>query len=1144
MSQTADIAAQVVSLLSPQPGVGQVRYWAAFDPGAPEALQREVTLRFPQVTVADLESHPWEPWAPFASLAFRAPASKAYFRHAHLFRGPGIPEPEPLVDEELAYERSRLADTLLDRLAAGPAPSVVLVRHAELLSAESLFLAERLREPSHRPLILLFSFETRPRDPEAFDRLEGLGYLTWVGSPWSPLHPGTREPLVPPEASPDQRRQLMRWLCFETAALAKGEGADLDRLEALAGAGGFEGGIDLGEALVRRASSQEDPTVLRRLWMSLARLYRQAGDTAQAARFLTLGWKQARDVGDRVALARFDFLLFEASYRAFVVEDVSLGLEDRLMAALETLGWTNHLAYVLTKNVWIQAVGRTRGWDQAWALWKRGNALVHRTGNQRRLAVALQTRGSLQAIAGDLPSALASTRRAVKLARLYSSPLHTAKVENGLGFLAFTAGDYQRAWHHHGLALRLLPETRDHQEYVGTLVNLGRLYLLNDQADRALPLLTTAVRAMDGLGLADLPFHPRSTTWALLGACCLKTGQPGRAKEFLHKVRADEARAGRPLEHRACLEFLIAEFSGDTTHADLLLDEVARLVTARGPDLRHLLVWSLLERGRLRSQAGDPSGAAEAWNRAEALLLPPPLSKDERRHLRSLRSGGRGSVPRLDELHWDSPLLIRFSRQEKALRTLRRTVQDYGFLQTWNQELLPGMSEDELYQRAVALVRTHFPVDTVAILDGTQPRILALAPGSDPPLVQAVAQELSRPGGDPAVPLVEVFPLVHSGMIQARMVCLDTHPEPIFGDGDVRVLHLAADHLAVLLLSQRKALDLEERGAHLSRALEVLQDTQERLVASENLAVLGNLAAGLAHELNTPLGAIASASRTVQELLSGSLVSLWSEAASWSPHEQEIFRQLATRLVGREAGLGTVDRLRRRDLRRTLESWGVPDSEAQADLWFEVGLGEEEDLHRRWATAAGTTAILEKLIPVAQGHRLARVIEESSSRAGAVVGSLRSYLHGSPTEEPSEFTLVGELQAALAVLGAGRWRGVKVVWEGEPGLRLRGRRLSLAQVWTNLIQNSVQAMDGKGTLTLSARREGDEVWVEIGDTGPGIPEALRDQVFQPFFSTKKQIGGLGLGLDICRRIVEAHRGALVFESHPGQTVFQVRLPGV
>jgi len=110
-------------------------------------------------------------------------------------------------------------------------------------------------------------------------------------------------------------------------------------------------------------------------------------------------------------------------------------------------------------------------------------------------------------------------------------------------------------------------------------------------------------------------------------------------------------------------------------------------------------------------------------------------------------------------------------------------------------------------------------------------------------------------------------------------------------------------------------------------------------------------------------------------------------------------------------------------------------------------------------------------------------------------------------------------------------------------LQIKAHPAELNQVWTNLIDNAVQAMDGEGVLTLRTAREGDRVLVDIGDTGRGIPKELRQRVFEPFFTTKPVGQGTGLGLDISYRIVvNRHGGDISLTSEPGNTHFQVRLP--
>ena len=138
----------------------------------------------------------------------------------------------------------------------------------------------------------------------------------------------------------------------------------------------------------------------------------------------------------------------------------------------------------------------------------------------------------------------------------------------------------------------------------------------------------------------------------------------------------------------------------------------------------------------------------------------------------------------------------------------------------------------------------------------------------------------------------------------------------------------------------------------------------------------------------------------------------------------------------------------------------------------------------------------------------------------------------------------GGLKSTLVMLTHKIGTGIKVVKDFDRSLpEIPAHPAELNQVWTNLIDNAVQAMNGVGTLTIKTYREDDHVVVSIGDTGPGVPENLKKRVFEPFFTTKPVGEGTGLGLDISYRIVvNGHGGDIVLESQPGDTRFQVRLP--
>jgi len=170
-------------------------------------------------------------------------------------------------------------------------------------------------------------------------------------------------------------------------------------------------------------------------------------------------------------------------------------------------------------------------------------------------------------------------------------------------------------------------------------------------------------------------------------------------------------------------------------------------------------------------------------------------------------------------------------------------------------------------------------------------------------------------------------------------------------------------------------------------------------------------------------------------------------------------------------------------------------------------------------------------------------IEDSTKRVSHLVTAAKQY--SQLDRAPYQVVDVHELlKSTLMMLGAKLGDGITVVKDFDRTLPpIPAYPAELNQVWTNLIDNAVSAMDGQGTLTVRTARDDDRVLVEIGDTGPGIPREIRERIFEPFFTTKPVGEGTGLGLDISYRIVvNRHHGDLKVQSEPGNTRFQVRLP--
>ena len=170
-------------------------------------------------------------------------------------------------------------------------------------------------------------------------------------------------------------------------------------------------------------------------------------------------------------------------------------------------------------------------------------------------------------------------------------------------------------------------------------------------------------------------------------------------------------------------------------------------------------------------------------------------------------------------------------------------------------------------------------------------------------------------------------------------------------------------------------------------------------------------------------------------------------------------------------------------------------------------------------------------------------LKESTRRISELVAAVQSY---SQMDRASlqHIDVTDGLESTLVMLGHKLRDGVTVVRDyGADVPRIEAYAGELNQVWTNLIDNAIDAMDGAGTLRLSTRADGDDVVVEVGDTGPGMPPEVAARAFEAFYTTKDVGKGTGLGLDIARRIVvERHGGTITIDSRPGQTVLRVRIP--
>lgn len=326
-----------------------------------------------------------------------------------------------------------------------------------------------------------------------------------------------------------------------------------------------------------------------------------------------------------------------------------------------------------------------------------------------------------------------------------------------------------------------------------------------------------------------------------------------------------------------------------------------------------------------------------------------------------------------------------------------------------------------------------------------------------------------------------------------------------------------------------------------------IRETTRLETQRDKLMALGKLSAGLAHELNNPAAAAQRATASLRETLETVReASIRLARHALSPEQREIITRFE-----REAGQYTVtipaDPLAQADREERVTAWlearHVPDAWKISPAIADAGV----DIPRLESLAAqvGDDVLSDALTRIASIltiSRLIREIEVSTKRISELVRAVKEYSYMDQAAM-QEIDLHQGLENTFTILHHRLKGGINVVREyGEDLPRICAFGGELNQIWTNLISNAIEAMQGKGELRVRTARDLDRVLVEIRDDGPGIPPEVLPHIFDPFFTTKGVGEGTGLGLDTVCRIIRNHHGEIRVTSHPGDTRFQVYLP--
>ena len=371
------------------------------------------------------------------------------------------------------------------------------------------------------------------------------------------------------------------------------------------------------------------------------------------------------------------------------------------------------------------------------------------------------------------------------------------------------------------------------------------------------------------------------------------------------------------------------------------------------------------------------------------------------------------------------------------------------------------------------------------------------------------------------------------------------------GDYQLRVKKKGNDEIGMLVDEYNNMLEqiyireesLKLRTRELTEAMDDLKKTQRKLIDAEKMAALGQLIAGVAHEINTPLGAIRSSVGNINSSLNLILKEYPGFINKLPDHLRQIFYTLCEDSLKNQVMLTSKEeRINKKKITALLEKHGVENAYSFADSLVDMLICDGVENYLELIQTEDAEAIIHMAYKLTGLQRSTDNIEFAASRASKVVFALKNFSRIGQSDDKVLSDVIEGIETVYTLYYNQIKQGVEVSKNFEDVPKILCYPDELNQVWTNIIHNAIYAMELNGKMDISVSEKDGYVVVAITDSGKGIPPEVIKDIFTPFFSTKPVGEGTGIGLDIVKRIIEKHDGKIEVESKPGKTTFRIFLP--
>ncbi len=340
-----------------------------------------------------------------------------------------------------------------------------------------------------------------------------------------------------------------------------------------------------------------------------------------------------------------------------------------------------------------------------------------------------------------------------------------------------------------------------------------------------------------------------------------------------------------------------------------------------------------------------------------------------------------------------------------------------------------------------------------------------------------------------------------------------------------------------------RTVELEEKNIRLQETYNKLKKSQSQIIQSEKMAALGMLLASVAHEINNPLGAIINSNTILKNTLQSVIDTLPVASKYFDKNDGLALELLRETAKDNQFISSSKKREIKKQMQETLSQKVYGDIPVIIYKLIDIGITDDYEKYIPLLNSEYGMELLDLAHTISLIWQGQSIIEEGTEKTQKIVSALKDYVHGGNSGDKINTDINHTIQTVLTLFGNKIRHGIELKLDLQELPSIKCYPHELNQVWTNLVQNAIHAMNENGTMEISSRLIDNNICVTISDSGCGIPEEIQNKIFEPLFTTKPAGVGSGIGLDIVKQIVEKHNGNITFSSEPGNGAsFIVKLP--